>query len=234
MNSQKFNWPKEAASKGLHNSVLEIVQEVLSNCELHSPVKALDIPSGSGHLTKLLQDQLGIDCIPADIELNETFLADRRIFVKANCNSTLPFKDGEFNLFISVEGIEHFENPSFFFREAARVLQPGGVGIVTTPNVDSYLSRVNILFKGYPRHFSPKSPQTKDSGHLLPCDLIFMRGAICSAGLKIKQIRAHQGKNKPTLRSKFFRHFVAKKWPFGLGETVPFYGENLIYVFEKS
>ena len=50
----------------------------------------------------------------------------------------LPFADGEFDLVVAMEILEHFAiDPSFVFREAQRVLRDGGALLVTTPNLVS-------------------------------------------------------------------------------------------------
>ena len=52
---------------------------------------------------------------------------------------------------ISVETIEHLENPRAFVRELVRITQPGGWIVVTTPNQRSLVSLGALLLKG---HFS--------------------------------------------------------------------------------
>lgn len=50
----------------------------------------------------------------------------------------LPFPEGEFDLVIAMEILEHFAiDPGFVFREARRVLRDGGTFLVTTPNLVS-------------------------------------------------------------------------------------------------
>ena len=50
----------------------------------------------------------------------------------------LPFEDGEFDLVVAMEILEHFAiDPGFVFREANRVLRDGGALLVTTPNLVS-------------------------------------------------------------------------------------------------
>jgi glycosyltransferase involved in cell wall biosynthesis/SAM-dependent methyltransferase len=50
----------------------------------------------------------------------------------------LPFEDGEFDLVVAMEILEHFAiDPGFVFREANRVLRDGGAFLVTTPNLVS-------------------------------------------------------------------------------------------------
>jgi len=75
----------------------------------------------------------------------------------------LPLPDGAADLAVSVETIEHLENPRRFVRELARVTRPGGCVIVTTPNQLSLLSLLCLLGRGrfaafqdvdYPAHLT--------------------------------------------------------------------------------
>ena len=49
---------------------------------------------------------------------------------------------------LSMEGIEHFENQTGFVRECARVLRPGGLLILSTPNVLTMSARASQFFTG--------------------------------------------------------------------------------------
>ena len=49
----------------------------------------------------------------------------------------LPFSDDEFDAVIFTEAIEHFVAPAPAVAEIARVLKPGGIALVTTPNCGS-------------------------------------------------------------------------------------------------
>lgn len=53
----------------------------------------------------------------------------------------LPYEDNSFNAVISFQVIEHIEDDAFFLKEIHRVLRPGGVALVTTPNRPMSLSR---------------------------------------------------------------------------------------------
>jgi 2-polyprenyl-3-methyl-5-hydroxy-6-metoxy-1,4-benzoquinol methylase len=50
----------------------------------------------------------------------------------------LPLADGSFDCVLLSEVIEHLEAPQVSIREAARVLRPGGLLLVTTPNYRSF------------------------------------------------------------------------------------------------
>ena len=67
----------------------------------------------------------------------------------ADLNDTLPLRDKSFDVVVSVEGIEHLENPHLFLREVNRVLKDDGTFILTTPNIVSLRSRVRFFGSGF-------------------------------------------------------------------------------------
>lgn len=68
--------------------------------------------------------------------------------------TSFPFRDGEFDLVIAMEMLEHFAiDPSFVFRESRRVLREGGAFIVTTPNLISLPGLHRALGGGSPYSF---------------------------------------------------------------------------------
>jgi 2-polyprenyl-3-methyl-5-hydroxy-6-metoxy-1,4-benzoquinol methylase len=69
-----------------------------------------------------------------------------------------------FDLVTAIEVIEHVESPIGFLRNVGRLLAPGGVAVITTPNVDSLPARAKFLLTGKirtmdefsePTHISP-------------------------------------------------------------------------------
>jgi 2-polyprenyl-3-methyl-5-hydroxy-6-metoxy-1,4-benzoquinol methylase len=71
---------------------------------------------------------------------------------------------GSFQIVTAIEVIEHVESPIGFLRNLRRLLAPGGVGVVTTPNVDSLPARIKFFVagkirtmdeRGEPTHISP-------------------------------------------------------------------------------
>ena len=64
-------------------------------------------------------------------------------------NIPLPGHEGAFDVVVAAEVIEHLENPRFMIREIFRLLRPGGVAIVTTPNNESWRSLIALLVRGH-------------------------------------------------------------------------------------
>jgi 2-polyprenyl-3-methyl-5-hydroxy-6-metoxy-1,4-benzoquinol methylase len=62
-----------------------------------------------------------------------------------------------FDVIMSVEVIEHLENPRAIFREFFRLLRPGGGLILTTPNQESIRSYCGLVFGGHFASFLGRS-----------------------------------------------------------------------------
>jgi SAM-dependent methyltransferase len=75
----------------------------------------------------------------------------------------VPLPDGEADVVVAVETIEHLESPRAFMRELVRLTRPGGWVVVTTPNQLSLLSKLTLILKNqfnafqqgsYPAHIT--------------------------------------------------------------------------------
>jgi len=58
-------------------------------------------------------------------------------FTRADMNAPLPFADDGFDAVACIDGIEHLERPFDFVRECRRILRPGGVLLLSTPNISA-------------------------------------------------------------------------------------------------
>ena len=82
--------------------------------------------------------------------------------------AALPFADGSFDALFAGEVVEHVPDATAALREWARVLRPGGVAIVTTPNRARLAARANRMEQPYsPDHLSELS-YAELRGALLP------------------------------------------------------------------
>jgi SAM-dependent methyltransferase len=72
----------------------------------------------------------------------------------------LPFGDESFDAAVCFEVIEHVEDPRRLVAELARVLRPGGLLFISTPN--ARMERLHARSQGYaenPYHISPLTPR---------------------------------------------------------------------------
>lgn len=161
---------KEHAAVGTHQKVIELLKNEKKGL-------VLDAASGEGALSQNLQN-LGFDVTACELQ-PENFKAKNIRCDKINLNDNLPYQNEIFDYVVSVETIEHLENPWHFLREISRVLKVNGKLILTTPNINSISSRILFLynlnyhdFEEYTYHVSPinftvLSKMLSDSGFIV-------------------------------------------------------------------
>jgi len=226
-NAPAGNWPEHGAAHGTHDQVLAMVRRLLPQ---RTGLRAVDLPCGAGALSARLAAD-GFDVTAVDIEAVEPFRHDLAKRVLADANQKLPFPDAHFDLVVTVEGIEHLENPSGFLRECARLVKPGGTIVVSTPNVDSMRSRTWAFLRGYPRFFGPQSETGKDRGHIHPIDMVFFKGAAQRAGLEIVDLGINDSDR--TFFRQLFRPLATRRLPASMRGDIPYYGDVMIYGLRK-
>jgi 2-polyprenyl-3-methyl-5-hydroxy-6-metoxy-1,4-benzoquinol methylase len=103
----------------------------------------LEIGCGEGRGVHLLEDKVksftGIDKITEVVE-NLSGKYPQASFKQANI-PPLDFDDEQFDSVISFQVIEHIKDDESYIKEIARVLKPGGIAMITTPNIKKSLSR---------------------------------------------------------------------------------------------
>jgi SAM-dependent methyltransferase len=133
--------------------------------------RVLDLGAGRGELSTSLVAR-GYD-VTAVERYAPQFEASVPL-VDADLNEPFPFDDASFDRAMAIEILEHLENPRRFLRELARTLRPGGVAIVSTPNLTSLLSRFLFATSGQWDLFFNHSWRLRDPysslvhGHITP------------------------------------------------------------------
>jgi 2-polyprenyl-3-methyl-5-hydroxy-6-metoxy-1,4-benzoquinol methylase len=145
---------------GLH----EFVGERVLARYAHEGIRAADLGTGPGAMAVRLRS-LGCDVVAVDRDA-VGFEADipHRCLDFNEPDFASPLGLGGFGLVTAIEVIEHVENPIGFLRNVGKLLAPGGVATLTTPNVDSLPARLKFLLAGKirtmdehgePTHVSP-------------------------------------------------------------------------------
>ena len=131
--------PSGAACPGTYEAVRVLLADL-------PPGRVLDAPCGEGHLAASLREA-GHQVVAGDIMPQRMAQAGIPT-LGLDLNTCLPFRDAAFDAVVAVEGIEHLENPYLPAREFFRVLRPGGLLILTTPNILNLRSRMKFLACG--------------------------------------------------------------------------------------
>jgi SAM-dependent methyltransferase len=146
-----------ALNTRIHDRVVECLRS-----ETKGPL--LDVGAGDGTLTQRLQresfDVKAVDLVTRDFR-------PRTIEIRAaNLNQGIPFSDGEFGAVVATEVIEHLENPWMFVRELYRITRPGGVVVISTPNLGNLYARIWYALTG--RLYNFMGTSYRDLGHITP------------------------------------------------------------------
>jgi ubiquinone/menaquinone biosynthesis C-methylase UbiE len=129
--------------------------------ELPEAEHALDLGCGDGRLTTALRAN---SVTVADVSAVALRRAAGRLpgveLVGVEPDEPLPFTDGEFELVLCAETIEHVRDVQLLLSEVRRVLRPGGGLALTTPAHDR-LTALKLLAKGFESGFDPRSPHIR-------------------------------------------------------------------------
>lgn len=158
----------------------------LACAELEPPPESvLDLGCGEGSLLRLLQKR-GVKILAGcDGHRYSDFAADGIDFVAADLNIALPIPDSSFSAVTAIEVIEHLENPRHLIREVHRILRPGGVAIVSTPNNEALTSFISLLFRGYFSSFGNRDYPA----HITPVLKIDLERMLRETGFKDIRVR---------------------------------------------
>jgi 2-polyprenyl-3-methyl-5-hydroxy-6-metoxy-1,4-benzoquinol methylase len=125
--------------------------------------RLLEVGSGLGHLVGQLEDSFetyGMDLNHWAVKQSKPVI--HRTSLETASAQELPYADGAFDVVIIKHIVEHLPDPARALNEIGRVLQPGGILILATPNLGSLLKPwKGERWIGYqdPTHISLKEPE---------------------------------------------------------------------------
>jgi len=102
--------------------------------------RVLDLACGEGYGARALLNAGAISVLGVDVSLATAAHAHRRygLSVCVGDACAIPLRDASVDLVVSFETLEHLTEPERFLDECRRVLVPGGVLIISTPNGPVY------------------------------------------------------------------------------------------------
>ncbi|MGA2516680.1 MAG: class I SAM-dependent methyltransferase [Thermodesulfobacteriota bacterium] len=242
--NKKWSYGAVPLSRGeTHDKVIEMMGK-------ESRGKVLDVPTGTGILADRLK-RMGFDVSCCDINPSYFSVPDLKMEI-GDLNQSLPYPDQFFDYLVSVDGIEHTENPSNAIREFARVLRKGGKMFLTTANFLNIERRFRFLFRGslskIPRHVAARNRCEGDlsMAHISPLIYPLLKFIVEYYGFRI--LRVEKDRIKPRMKwllpvvwiIRFYGFFVSKESRefYRLNETLSdeiiMGGNTLIIVGEKA
>lgn len=146
----------------------------------------LDVGAGNGDLIDRVVREFPVKARAADYRDDLITLGDVKVDVVDLNTQPLPYPEATFDLVTCTEVIEHLEHFRAALREISRVLRPGGVFVVSTPNVLNVRSRLRYLFFGFPNMFGPlqlgDDRHHSTHGHINPVGYFYLAHALVNAG----------------------------------------------------
>ena len=117
--------------------------------------RVLDVASGEGYGSHLIArtaaSVTGVDLsIDAVNHATSKYRRDSLRYLSASCTD-IPLPDASFDLIVSFETIEHVTEHEEFLREVNRLLAPGGMFVISSPNRPEYSEKT-----GYNNEFHVK------------------------------------------------------------------------------
>jgi 2-polyprenyl-3-methyl-5-hydroxy-6-metoxy-1,4-benzoquinol methylase len=161
------------AHPGLHDELAHLFTTYVP-----SGSTVLDVGAGAGAFSLRLSD-LGYRVTALDVDPSK-WNATHIPFMVLDVNKGVAASISDtFDAVCCVEVIEHVENPWALLRDLWAVVRPGGIVLVSTPNVANFLSRLHLLLKG---NFYSFGPGSLDMGHINPIHPYEMREIIKQLG----------------------------------------------------
>jgi 2-polyprenyl-3-methyl-5-hydroxy-6-metoxy-1,4-benzoquinol methylase len=176
--------------------------------------RIIDVGCGAGRLRTFLGDVIesyaGVDAIEYE------GLGSGVAFMRADLNrDPIPVPDHSADVAISIETIEHLENPRAFVRELVRIVKPGGWIVVSTPNQRSILSLAALLVKGHFSAFGTRNYPAHQTA-LLDTDLSRIAGdnGLCDVSIEFTHV------GRIPLSSAHYPRLLSRLFPRAMSDNV--------------
>jgi SAM-dependent methyltransferase len=166
----------------------DYAEEMARRAAALAPGKVLETAAGTGIVSRALRNHLSADATLTITDLNASmlevarrkFAADEAVDVQPASALALPFIDGGFNLVVSQFGVMFFPDKDQSYREAFRVLAPGGSYLLSVFDNHSYNAMARIAYDVTARFF----PENPPSFLAVPYSYTFeeAKGSLLAAG----------------------------------------------------
>ena len=194
--SQPLPWElvAEGYAATTMNFLSTYTQAALSELDLKSDSRIVDVACGPGTVTRLLADQVAsidaIDFSAPMLELLRQYLSQHKITnvrPLLGDGQALPYADASFDFGFSMFGLMFFPDRLQGFRELRRVLKPGGKAVVSSWAPVSDSPMMQLMF-GALKAANPAMPEPKANTFNLENPDVF-KSEMEAAGFKNVEIK---------------------------------------------
>ncbi len=158
----------------------------------------LDIGAGRGEMVHMLREKTRGESFVCDYTDKLLQVPDQKVDIADLNTDPLPYPDNHFDLVTATEVIEHLENHRAVMRDIFRVLKPGGLCVLSTPNILNIGSRLRFLWFGFWNLFGPLPVRNSDlyttGGHINPIGYFYIAHSLTDAGFE--KVEPHIDKRK--------------------------------------
>ncbi len=168
------------------DKILNGAVALLQRCQPDITGNHLDIGSGHGDLIRLMRERFAVTSFACDYTDALMQLPGQRVDIADLNHDPLPYPDAQFSVVTCTEVIEHVENHRRLLRECHRVLKPGGLLVVSTPNILNIKSRLRYLLFGFYNLFGPLYVADREKhstgGHINPVGSFYLNHSLIESG----------------------------------------------------
>ncbi len=167
--------------------IRQSVLEIATHHHAAKPIRQhLDVGAGRGELVQLFRERFQCESSVCDYTSELMQLPGVKVDIANLNHERLPYADASFDVVTATEVVEHLEHYRETMREFHRILRPGGICIVTTPNILNLNSRLRFLWFGFWNLFGPlpvkHSALFSTGGHINPVSYFHLAHALLDAG----------------------------------------------------
>lgn len=186
--------------------IYRLADRIIRSWDLPHTSMVLDLGGGAAHFAKTLTNYFEYVHL---MDFAPIVRSERIICSSGNLNDTLPYSDATFDAVVSLEVIEHLENPRHFVREIERILKVNGRCLITTPNQTSLASKLCLLLRDQFQHFQDSCYPAHITA-LVPIDL---QRITVEAGLTFESVTyTDNGRIPGTEKTWQIFPFLTGKW----------------------
>jgi SAM-dependent methyltransferase len=167
------------------------LRKALAMLEKEPCGRLLDVAAGSGLAAAMLA---GRGWTVSALEMSEPLAAQIRargiddVRVHDLASGEFPYESASFGAVFAGEIIEHLVDTTGFLTELARVLAPGGVAVITTPNLASLENRIRMLLGRYPNFVEY---ELGGDGHVRAYTLPTLRRQLERCGMAVEDVKGN-------------------------------------------